>query len=455
MPKLIINAAKIIRPWPRIEKYQNSTLRFSPPVNFPEFLEKTNGKPKLMRCWITLDEVWDYRTDEYHWDYQIGVNRYEGDPNHHSYDWRVTVPSQIHIKDYLLSHSQHCDEILFNIRRYENETERGIVSLDKYEEVVENVIAYYKKLCPNIRYIEVSNESDYLSFGGIDSAHYYKLYKRVYSAVSRLNDKNKYELPLGVGGTAINAVMDRPHLWREFLQNLANDKDERRMIDFYSVHDYNRNPYRISEFYQMHHAWIEELGLPDLPIFVDEYGFTGTTGIWTDSLKNASGVLRAMLLSAKLPGLYIMPWCTFHNPSYQMSFTQFLQLEDGSYVSTPNGNAMRMLAMLKEGELEIDDNNEDTVVATGDEGGIAILATNPEDDSLDIQFQIDKITWKEVNITQYMVDTLNNNYLMNSECRMLKPTRKWNQSVDESNNIIIKEKLDNYGFCLWVLEKCD
>ncbi|MGI6373265.1 MAG: hypothetical protein ACOX1R_08845 [Caldicoprobacterales bacterium] len=236
MPKVTINVNKYVREWPRIEKYQNSTLRFSPPVDFPEYLEKVNGRPKLMRCWITLDEVWDYRTDEYFWNYEIGVNSYKDDPNHYDYDWGVTVPTGINFEDYLISHSKHCDEVMLNIRRYERETADGIVSLDKYEEVVERVIEYYKELCPNIRYIEVSNESDYLSFGGIDSKHYYKLYTRVYRAVRRLNQRHNYEIPLGVGGNAMNAVMDRPHIWREFLQNLANDKSEEPILDFYSMH---------------------------------------------------------------------------------------------------------------------------------------------------------------------------------------------------------------------------
>jgi hypothetical protein len=341
---------------------------------------------------------------------------------------------------------------MLNLRRYERETAEGIVSMDKYEEVVERIVEYYKELCPNIRYIEVCNEVDYKVFGSIDSAHYYELYKRVYRAVRRLNARNNYELSLGVGGTALCRVMDKPHLWHDFLQNLSKDKDERRMLDFYSMHDYNENPYRMLYFYNMHQAWIKELGLPDLPVFVDEYGFTRTTGIWTDNLKNASGVLAAMIMCSNLPNFYIMPWCTFHNPSTQMSFTQFLKLEDGSYAVTPNGNAMHMLHMLKENELEIE-GVKFNIVATGDESGIAVLLTNPSDKPSAVDFVLKELPYERVIITQYLVDSLNNNRLTGAECTELRLTNRWNEGVTkEDKSIAIKGILDKYGFSLWIIE---
>lgn len=453
MPKVTINTQKTVRPWKRVERYQNSTLRYTPPADFPEFWTKKHGRPRIMRCWVTLDEVWDYRTDEYFWNYQIGVNRYQDDPHHHEYDWGSTVPSDVHIQTYLSAHSDTCDEILLNLRRYEKETEQGIVSLDKYEEVVEKVIEYYKNLYPNIRYIEPCNESDYLCFGGIDTAHYYKLYTRAYRAVRRLNERHQYEIPLQIGGSAINAVMDRPHLWRQFLQHLADDADAQRQIDFYSMHDYNGHPKRLKVFYEMHHAWIKELNLPDLPIFVDEYGFTQTTGVWTDSLKNAAGVLSAMILSTQLPGMHIFPWCTFHNPSYQMSFTQYLMLEDGQYVSTPNGNAMRMLHLLKANELEMEGDHHHDVIATGDETGYAVLATNPTNMPVAVNLMLLNIVEDRMTITEYRVDSLHNNRLTGPASTELGLTNRWNEWVKgEEKGIDITAVLEPYGFTLWLVE---
>ncbi len=453
MAKVQIDSSKTLREWPRMERYQNSTLRYTPPADFPAFWAEKHGRPRIMRCWVTLDEVWDYRTDEYFWNYRIGVNRYQDDSLHHEYDWGSTVPSEVNVRDYLSAHSETSDEILLNLRRYEKETQRGIVSLDKYEEVVEKVIEYYKNLYPNIRYIEPCNESDYDCFGGIDTEHYYKLYACTYRAVKRLNERHAYALPLLIGGSAINAVMDRPHLWREFLQQLANDRDENRQIDYYSMHDYNGHPRRLKVFYEMHRAWIKELGLPELPIFVDEYGFTQTTGIWTDSLRNASGVLSAMILSAQLPGMRIFPWCTFHNPSYQMSFTQYLLLENGQYASTPNGNAMRMLSMLKKNELEMQGEHQHQIAATGDETGYALLATNPTDKPAAVDLMLRHIRQDHVTITEYRVDALNNNRLTGPACTELGLTDRWNEWVKgPEQGIDIRSVLEPYGFTLWLVE---
>ncbi|RAV03573.1 hypothetical protein [Paenibacillus sp. YN15] len=451
--RISIDASKAARTWPRVERYQNSTLRFAPPADFPAFWAEKHGRPKIMRCWVTLDEVWDYRTDEYFWNYRIGVNRYEDDPHHHEYDWGWTVPSEVHIQTYLAAHSEHCDEILLNLRRYEKETEQGVISLDKYEEVVERVIEHYKNLYPNIRYIEPCNESDYLRFGGIGTGHYYKLYTRAYRAVRKLNERYRYETPLEIGGSAINAVMDRPHLWREFLQHLANDKDERRKIDYYSMHDYNGHPNRMKVFYDMHHAWIKELSLPDLPIFVDEYGFTRTTGIWTDSLRNASGVLSAMILSTRLEGMHLFPWCTFHNPSSQMSFTQYLLLEDGQYASTPNGNAMRMLYMLKTDELEMLGEHHHRVIATGDATGYAVLATNPGNEPMAVDLALHSIPYDKAAITEYRVDSLHNNRLTGPASMELGLTNRWIERVTgPEKGIDLTAVLEPYGFTLWLVE---
>ena len=72
--KITVNSDNIIRKWPRVEAYQNSTLRYTPPKDFPAYCATKLGAPKVIRTWVTLDEVWDYRTDTYNWDYDIGVD---------------------------------------------------------------------------------------------------------------------------------------------------------------------------------------------------------------------------------------------------------------------------------------------------------------------------------------------------------------------------------------------
>ena len=69
-----IHPDQIIRTWPRIEKYQNSTLRYTPPKDFPAYWNRmNNSRPTVLRAWVTLDEIWDIETDTYNWNYQIGA----------------------------------------------------------------------------------------------------------------------------------------------------------------------------------------------------------------------------------------------------------------------------------------------------------------------------------------------------------------------------------------------
>ena len=72
---IVIDAATVLRAWPNVEKYQNTTLRYTPNTDFPEVMEEIIGKPDIIRLFVTLDEVWDYRTNEYHGNYLIGENR--------------------------------------------------------------------------------------------------------------------------------------------------------------------------------------------------------------------------------------------------------------------------------------------------------------------------------------------------------------------------------------------
>ena len=73
-------------------RWQNSTLRYAPPEDFPAFLAGELGRAEIMRVWVTLDEYWDYRTGEFYPDYDIGVARYRPEELHYVYDWANIVP---------------------------------------------------------------------------------------------------------------------------------------------------------------------------------------------------------------------------------------------------------------------------------------------------------------------------------------------------------------------------
>ena len=73
--KIRINRSEKLGRYIDPTKWQNSTLRYSPPEDFPAYMAKEIGRAEIMRVWITLDEYWDYRTNEFYPDYDIGVAR--------------------------------------------------------------------------------------------------------------------------------------------------------------------------------------------------------------------------------------------------------------------------------------------------------------------------------------------------------------------------------------------
>ncbi len=447
--KITVDSSIVVRPWPRVEEYQNSTLRYSPPDSFPAYAASKIGKPKIMRCWVTLDEVWDYRTGEYCWDYPIGVNKYKEDKRHYRYDWNSTVPNGIHFLEYITSHAKQAEEVLLNIRRYEREVSDGIITYDQYAEVVEKVIEYYKELCPNIVYIECGNEVELGSFGALTTDEYIKLYKLTAEAVNKLNVKYHYQIPLKIGGYAMSGCMTRWNEWQSFLFALAADPVP---IDFYSMHDYNPNIYRLLDFTNRHRETIKRLGLPDVPLFINEYGVCRCTSVPTDSLKNASGVIAGMILGSHLENAYPFPWCTYHNPQLQLSYTEFILLEDGTYAPTPNGNAIIALHMLEKDEIAIEQNTEYRAVATKGNGKIVLLITNPSDEPLELDISVKGDFGYKVKLSKYLCDSTHNNRVTGEPATDFVPTSSEYVSTTGSKLITMNYTLEPHAFILNTIE---
>ena len=128
-----------------------------------------------------------------------------------SWDWEVETP--IHYYDYLGAFSTHSEEILLNIRRYERDImDKNIpVSADDYKMLIKEGLKHYKKLYPNIKYIQIGNEYNGGSFMKADEDEYYPFYKIGYEALNEVNAE------LGLEGTVITSysihytkLYDRP-----------------------------------------------------------------------------------------------------------------------------------------------------------------------------------------------------------------------------------------------------
>ena len=466
-------ADQIVRPWPRIELYQNSTLRYTPPANFSAYWQAQNGRVKVIRTWVTLDEIWNIEDDTYDWNYQIGVDKL-GDKRYFPYDWSVTRPSQTHFEDYLTTYCTLGEEAMLNIRRFERETADGILSYEKYEEVCEKVIEHCRDLCENIVYIEVSNESEIAPFGRLTVPEYIRLYDAVCRVVARLNARRGWNLK--VGGTAMTGTYAIRGLWHEYMKALSEDTCPEKRIDFYSFHSYNHDVDCLQELYNIHKSDVERYNLPDAPLFFDEYGTCAATGVLTDSLQNACETLTGMMRAADLPGMYVFPWCTFHNPKQQISYTQYIRLPDDSYAPTPNGQAVHMLFGMLENELRlrneyyVRDPETGKVLkrpaafyssqthfrarATGDTKQIYLIVTNPSDQPLSVNCSVEGMQGRKAEVVMRQVDDKQNNAVTGEVC--------YDLSVTEFREIALQEGVGNvacclppFGFACWTIRAVD
>ena len=433
----------VIRTWPRIEKYQNSTLRYTPPKDFPAYWMKSIGfRPKIIRTFVTLDEIWNIETDEYDWNYRIGVDRL-GEKRYYPYDWPSTRPSDTLFEDYLTSYCAMAEEALLNVRRFERETADGILPYEKYEEVCERVIEHCRERCPNITYIEVSNESEVDAFGRLTVKEYMPLYHCICRAVNRLNRKHGWNLL--VGGTSMTGSFSIRGLWHEYMKALAEDTCPDRRIDFYSFHTYHTDNNRLSQLYSLHRADLKRYGLPDVPVFFDEYGVRGCSAEPLESLMNASGTLRGMLRAADFENFHVFPWCTFHNPSLQMSYTQFIRTEAGGYVPTPNGLAVKALAGMLRDEVVVEGDCGYRIRATAQDREIYLILVNPDDETLDVGIHFTALPGLHAKAEIRMVDEIHNNSLMNPPCTDLAVTENRGIGITDGEADLVLS-LPRYGF---------
>ena len=436
--KVQIDTAKILGKYNDPTRWMNSTLRYVPPVHFPEFLENRLGKPEIMRVWITLDEYYDYRTDTTYPDFEIGTMRYPVEQLHYPYDMRLIVPapSGTRFKDYLTCHAEHAKYLLLNVRRYEREVSDGVITYDQYEALFSNAVEFCKELAPNIRYIECCNEVDIANFGLLNADEYVKIYLRAHHAIRELNKKHNYEIPLEIGGLGMAHPLENFPLMEGVMEQLKASQIGDDPMAFYSYHMYN-NPADRSLFngghpektglsgleklrtiFDQHYAMMKRLDLPNKPVFLDELGRARATGLDGDSIYNAAGLISYLIAFScgEFGNAAPFPWCSFHNPNLQMSYTQYLhRKETNDFVATPNGIAIEMLHSLTGRRLETQvsqlewKDKDFCAVATKDGETVAVLATNPTTESMPLFLEFNGLADGDYRVEVYSCNLVANN----------------------------------------------
>ena len=79
-----IDASQYFRTFPRLPAGRNTSIQKAPAPVLAEVSEREFGKARITKCWLNLDEMWDYRTREYNYNYRIGVHKYDDVPEKHT-----------------------------------------------------------------------------------------------------------------------------------------------------------------------------------------------------------------------------------------------------------------------------------------------------------------------------------------------------------------------------------
>lgn len=455
-----VDCGNVLDTAPVLWGHVNVSRRAPPPPELCALIRREFGLPTVTRCWLLLDQMWDYRTNTYRFDYEINKDYYVGDPKKKKYGVQG-VTTGLRYYQYIDSVARHSQHVLLNIRRYEPEVLAGMVPLTKWKEVFKAAVRHYKKRCPNLRYIEVLNEPTAKNQSNIGSMkNYYRFYRVAYQAINELNAELKPRLPLLVGGTSGFRTDHAIHLARDF----ANDTAANKRLDFLSFHHYwaGGRPAQVAEWEGQVDRALARLKLPtDLPIFVTEIGYAHD---YKDNpAKNhwqACGMTAYQYYARQSPNLRLFPWVQYHSKK-QIAFVQF----DTDLTMTPYGAAVKMLRMHRSREVNAHSNGVDkngngvNAIATIDDAGLTVQVWNLEPTGktsaltrVSVKKRPADLRKGRLVVRRYLIDSKHSNHLMN---------RKWagglqlveTFELDGAAELSLNAKLEPMAICLWEVNR--
>jgi len=454
-----IDCGKALEGAPTLWGHVNVSRRTPPPPELCALIEKEFGRPEITRCWLLLDQMWDYRSDTYRFNYELNKDYYKGDPNKKRYGI-AGVTTGLRYYDYIDAVSAHSRTVLLNIRRYEQEVLTGFLTFDKWKEVFKAAVRHYRARCPNLRYIEVLNETTAKNQSNLGSIkNYYKFYKCAYEAINELNAEAQMNLPLLVGGSSGFGTKEAIHLVKDF----ARDPKPSKKLDFLSFHHYwaEKKPAQIADWENQINGALKRASLPvDIPIFVTEIGYAHR---WQDqpgkNLWHACGMTAYQYYARRASDLRLFPWVQYHSEK-QIAFVQF----DTKLRMTPYGAAVKMLRMHREQEVVsvssgLDQNGNGLgSLATMDDTGLTVHLWNLQPDgkttvraTVTIANIPQKFHGRRLSLRRFLIDSKHSNCLADSNAAgglAMVEDRK----VDGNAGLDLVAELEPMAICLWQIE---
>ncbi len=465
-----IDASKYFRPFPDLAGYRNTSIQKAPAPVLAEVSERELGKAKVTRCWLNLDEMWDYRTRKYDDNFRIGVHKYDNAPEKFKESWDWETETNVHFHDYLKAFGRHSDELLLCIRRYERDILDGKlgVTMEDWKTIFKHAVKMSKQVCPNVRYIEVCNEYGCSGFIGCTPDEYYRFYRLAYQAVGEVNAELglKGKDRLLVGGP--NAVRSAMTALSRFFENFSQDPSPDKQLDFVTWHEYHNRYAETAHRQEQVTQMLLLNGLPtDLPMFITEHDpYHMKAGQTQYNLINAAALVKSLYFTSFYsPSVKIMPWVQYHDSTIQ---TRFMWFEGPNEPDTkadefhllPSGCSMKLLSMHKGWEIAVENSlaKDEIVLASVCRGGLSVQAVN-YGDSKDVAVRIDQLPAVftglgdgKLKVVKYLIDENHSNRVTNPDYPGgLEKLEEISLKPDEGAVTLTHSGLAKNGIVFWQL----
>jgi hypothetical protein len=460
-----IDALSQTRPFPGLVAYRNTSLQRVPAPVLAEIAEKTLGKPEITRCWLNLDEMWDYRTRQFNFDFQVGVDKYRDIPEKFRESWNWEIESTVSFYQYLKAFSEHSHTVMLTIRRYERDIldKKLPVTMEDWKMLFREGLKHYKRLFPNIRYVEVCNEYELKGFMGGTDEEYYRFYQLACEAVNEVNKELglKAENRVLVGGPVVTGAFDRLEHFFEFY---SQDKNQGKKLDFVSWHEYHQDVSLTANREKEIKAMLTKNNLSsDIPMFISEHDpFHFSDDKPEYHFANAAWLHKTLYFTSLYsPQIKIFPWVLFHNPKIQTKFMWFdgpnkQDTKASEIRMLPLGASMKFLSMLQGQEVRVDNaiTGEDLVLASVQKKKFVIEAVNyaaPRGVNLTIS-NLGKVFpgSGRLHMVKYLIDSKHSNCLSVPEYKgdVEKVTDEI-ITMDHGKVTLRHESLEKNGLVLW------
>ena len=467
-----IDASKTFREFPDLTAYRNTSVQKAPAPVIGKIAEDSFGKAKITRCWLNLDEMWDYRTRQFDFNFKIGVDKYKDIADKYRESWNWEEEAEINFYDYLKAFSEHSDAVMLTIRRYERDVLDGKlpVSMDDWKMIFKTGLKHYKKRYPNIRYVEVGNEYTLKSFMNGTNEEYYRFYKLSYEAVNEINNELKLsgDKQILIGGPVVTG--DILKKIDQFLEAYSNDPAKEKRIDFISWHDYHKKITETAGREQEIKALLAKYHLPEnLPLFMTEHDpFHFSEDKPEYHYLNMAYLPKSLYFgSLTSPNVKIFPWVLYHRREIQ---TKFMWFDGPNYSRTkeneirmlPLGCSVKLLSMLKGNEIEVENavDGNDLVLAAYNNEKLVIEAVN-YGDQRNVKMNIvnlGKISKSfekgKLHLVKYLIDSKHSNCLTNPDYPggIEKIEDTW-VNITNGKITLGDEGLEKNGIILWEITK--